>query len=66
MDGIKLARELTIWFHSSFGKAGTAFNPGPFVPPGTKPVGKKEHADYVLFIGLTPIAVVEAKKRTST
>ncbi|MDQ7733894.1 type I restriction-modification system endonuclease [Halomonas sp. SpR1] len=33
MDGLKLARELAIWFHRSFGKAGTAFKPGPFVPP---------------------------------
>lgn len=33
MDGLKLARELAIWFHRSFGKAGTTFKPGPFVPP---------------------------------
>ncbi|WP_249976308.1 type I restriction-modification system endonuclease [Vreelandella olivaria] len=33
MDGLKLARELAIWFHRSFGKAGTAFKPDPFVPP---------------------------------
>uniref|UniRef100_UPI00356A4A25 DUF4145 domain-containing protein n=1 Tax=Marinobacter sp. TaxID=50741 RepID=UPI00356A4A25 len=33
MDGLKLARELAIWFHKSFGKAGTHFKPGPFVPP---------------------------------
>ncbi|WP_226940151.1 type I restriction endonuclease [Halomonas colorata] len=33
MDGLKLARELAIWFHRSLGKAGTAFKPGPFVPP---------------------------------
>ncbi|WP_252107974.1 MULTISPECIES: type I restriction-modification system endonuclease [unclassified Halomonas] len=33
MDGLKLARELAIWFHRSFGNAGTAFKPGPFVPP---------------------------------
>lgn len=33
MDGLKLARELAIWFHRSFGKAGAAFKPGPFVPP---------------------------------
>ena len=33
MDGLKLARELTIWFHRSFGKAGTSFKPGPFVAP---------------------------------
>ncbi len=33
MDGLKLARALAIWFHQSFGKAGAAFRPGPFVPP---------------------------------
>lgn len=33
MDGLKLARALAIWFHQSFGKAGTAFKPGPFIPP---------------------------------
>lgn len=33
MDGLKLARELAIWFHRSFGKAGPSFKPGPFVPP---------------------------------
>ncbi len=33
MDGLKLARELAIWFHRSFGKAGADFKPGPFVPP---------------------------------
>ncbi|WP_447956771.1 type I restriction-modification system endonuclease [Vreelandella sp. EE7] len=33
MDGLRLARELAIWFHRSFGQAGTAFKPGAFVPP---------------------------------
>ncbi|WP_092032354.1 type I restriction-modification system endonuclease [Marinobacter sp. DSM 26671] len=33
MDGLKLARELAIWFHRSFGKKGADFKPGPFVPP---------------------------------
>ncbi|WP_028670273.1 type I restriction-modification system endonuclease [Saccharospirillum impatiens] len=33
MDGLKLGRELAIWFHRSFGKAGTNFKPGPFVAP---------------------------------
>ncbi|WP_077529611.1 type I restriction-modification system endonuclease [Vreelandella utahensis] len=33
MDGLKLARELAIWFHRSFGKARASFKPGPFVPP---------------------------------
>lgn len=33
MDGLKLARELAIWFHRSFGNAGASFKSGPFVPP---------------------------------
>ena len=33
MDGLKLARELAIWFHRSFGKEGASFKPGPFIPP---------------------------------
>ncbi|MEN3113315.1 type I restriction-modification system endonuclease [Uliginosibacterium paludis] len=33
MDGLRVARALAIWFHQSFGKAGSGFKPGPFVPP---------------------------------
>lgn len=33
LDGLKVARSLAIWFHQSFGKVGTHFKPGPFVPP---------------------------------
>jgi type I restriction enzyme, R subunit len=33
MDGLKLARQLAIWFHRSFGQAGAGFKPGAFVPP---------------------------------
>ena len=33
MDGLRLARSLAIWFHQSFGKQGTDFKSGPFVPP---------------------------------
>lgn len=33
MDCLKIARELAIWFHRGFGKQGTQFRPGPFVPP---------------------------------
>jgi type I restriction enzyme R subunit len=33
LDGLKLARALSIWFHQSFGKQGTQFKSGPFVPP---------------------------------
>ncbi|WP_010323160.1 type I restriction-modification system endonuclease [Marinobacterium stanieri] len=33
MDGLRLARELAIWFHRSFGKAGAGFKPGAFQPP---------------------------------
>ncbi|MGB5856004.1 MAG: DUF4145 domain-containing protein, partial [Oceanisphaera sp.] len=33
MDGLKLARELAVWFHRSFGKGSENFSPGAFVPP---------------------------------
>jgi type I restriction enzyme R subunit len=33
MDGLRVARAIAIWFHQSFGKAGSSFKPGPFVPP---------------------------------
>ncbi|WP_168792311.1 type I restriction-modification system endonuclease [Paraburkholderia aromaticivorans] len=33
MDGLKVARALAIWFETSFGKQGSAFKPGAFVPP---------------------------------
>lgn len=33
MDGLKVARELAIWFHRSFGKPDRQFKPGAFIPP---------------------------------
>lgn len=33
LDGLKVARALAIWYHQSFGKAGSTFKPGPFVTP---------------------------------
>ncbi len=33
MDGLRVARELAIWFHQSFSAAGPKFKPGPFLPP---------------------------------
>ncbi|MGY0579606.1 MAG: type I restriction-modification system endonuclease [Paraglaciecola chathamensis] len=33
ISGLIVARKLAIWFHQSFGKTGTQFKPGPFVPP---------------------------------
>ncbi|WP_328731386.1 DUF4145 domain-containing protein [Vreelandella azerica] len=33
MSGLRVARDLAIWFHRSFGKAGAQFKPGPFIPP---------------------------------
>ncbi|WP_323750376.1 type I restriction-modification system endonuclease [Marinobacter sp.] len=46
MDGLKLARELAIWFHRSFGKSGTNFKPGPFVPPADPSAQLRQlHAD---------------------
>jgi type I restriction enzyme R subunit len=33
LDGLKVARELSVWYHRSFGKGGAEFKPGPFVAP---------------------------------
>jgi len=33
ISGLVIARNLAIWFHRSFGKAGPDFKPEPFVPP---------------------------------
>ena len=33
MDGLKIARAIAVWFHQSFGKQGTQFKPGAFIPP---------------------------------
>ncbi|MDK9706389.1 MAG: type I restriction-modification system endonuclease [Desulforhopalus sp.] len=33
VSGLLVARKLAIWFHQSFGKAGTSFKTGPFLPP---------------------------------
>ena len=33
MDGLRVARQLAIWFHKSSDKCPTDFKPGPFVPP---------------------------------
>ncbi|MER2559914.1 MAG: type I restriction-modification system endonuclease [Myxococcaceae bacterium] len=38
---LKLARELAIWFHRSFG-GGQTFNPGPFLPPSDPGSATKE------------------------
>ncbi|MDK9556658.1 type I restriction-modification system endonuclease [Marinobacter sp. M216] len=46
MDGLKLARELAIWFHRSIGDAGANFRPGPFVPPADPSAELRQlHAD---------------------
>ncbi len=33
MNGLKLARALSIWFHKTYGAKGSHFKPGPFIPP---------------------------------
>ncbi|KEQ18535.1 type I restriction-modification system endonuclease [Endozoicomonas numazuensis] len=33
LEGLKMARELAVWYHQSFGKQGTRFKPGPFKIP---------------------------------
>jgi type I restriction enzyme R subunit len=33
LDGLRIARALALWFHQAFGKQGSCFKPGPFIPP---------------------------------
>ncbi|MEN1925054.1 type I restriction-modification system endonuclease [Luteimonas qiangzhengi] len=33
MDGLKIARELAVWYHRAFGRDSADFKPGPFSPP---------------------------------
>lgn len=33
MDGLKVARQLAIWYHRAFNKVGADFKPGPFIAP---------------------------------
>lgn len=33
LDGLKVARDLCVWYHKALGKAGSSFKPGPFVMP---------------------------------
>jgi type I restriction enzyme R subunit len=33
LDGLRMARALAVWFHQAFGKQGSSFKPGPFIPP---------------------------------
>ena len=33
MQGLKVARQLAIWYHKSFGKQGSTFKAGAFLPP---------------------------------
>jgi len=42
MDGLKLARELAVWFHRAFGKTGAGFRPGPFLPPSDPSLALRE------------------------
>jgi type I restriction enzyme, R subunit len=44
LTGIKIARELGIWFHRTFGKDKN-FSPGPFVPPSDPVDATKELSD---------------------
>ena len=39
MDGLRVARELAIWYHRASGKAGPAFKPGPFKAPSDPSAG---------------------------
>lgn len=44
MDGLKVARQLAIWYHRAFNKAGENFKPGPFRAPSdpTSPLRELE------------------------
>ncbi|POZ16498.1 type I restriction-modification system endonuclease [Lelliottia aquatilis] len=33
LDALRIARALAIWFHQTFSKTGSQFDPGPFLPP---------------------------------
>ncbi|GGK02573.1 type I restriction-modification system endonuclease [Pseudomonas matsuisoli] len=33
LDGLRVARDLCVWYHQAFGSAGTHFKPGAFVKP---------------------------------
>lgn len=33
LNGLKMARSLAVWYHQSFGKEGSKFNPGSFIAP---------------------------------
>ena len=33
MDGLRVARELAVWYHRAFGRNAADFKPGPFLPP---------------------------------
>ena len=42
MEGLKVARELAIWFHRAFGQHSSAFKPGPFAPPADPSVQQRQ------------------------
>jgi type I restriction enzyme R subunit len=42
MDGLKVARELAIWYHRAFGNNAAQFKPGPFLPPKDPAVPLRE------------------------
>ena len=47
MDGLRIARSLAIWFHQSFGKQGTKFKPGPFIPPQDPSIQLRKHQSEI-------------------
>ncbi len=42
LDGLKVARQLAIWYHRAFGGAGAAFKPSPFHTPDDPAEGLRE------------------------
>jgi len=47
MNGLRIARELAIWFHQSFSKQGINFKAGPFLPPQDPSKQLREHQTII-------------------
>ncbi|SEJ54135.1 Type I restriction enzyme R protein N terminus (HSDR_N) [Azotobacter beijerinckii] len=52
LDGLKVARALAIWYHQSFGKAGSAFKPSPFVTPTDPSAPLRELQEQIEQLGV--------------
>ncbi|AKH21037.1 DUF4145 domain-containing protein [Sedimenticola thiotaurini] len=48
MDGLKMARDLALWYHHCFGQPDASFKPGPFTPPPDPTVEEKTQETHGL------------------